>query len=80
MITSSPSSSVADYYFDFLKNLNADSKIDLISRLSKSLNEDKIQPETLQSLFGAYKSDETADEIIEGIRASRVSNRIIESL
>ena len=81
MITSSPADSVADYYFGFLQNLNSDSKLDLISKLSQSLKEDKIIPEvTLQSLFGAYKSDETADEIIADIRASRVFHRNIETL
>lgn len=73
--------SVADYYFGFLKNLNPESKLDLISKLSLSLKEDKALPETtLQSLFGAYKSDETADEIIAEIRASRVFNRTTETL
>ena len=31
-------------------------------------------------LFGAYRSDETADEIIKGIRSSRVSASCNESL
>jgi len=34
----------------------------------------------LQSLFGAYQSDESADEIIKKIRGSRVFKRSIESL
>ena len=73
--------SLADYYFGFLKNLNADSKLDLISKLSQSLKETDSKPEiSLQSLFGAYKSDETAEEIIENIRSSRVFNRNIEQL
>ena len=73
--------SLADYYFDFLKNLNQDSKLDLISKLSQSLKEKEIVSETsLQSLFGAYKSEETAEEIIADLRASRVFNRNIESL
>jgi hypothetical protein len=73
--------SIADYYFGFLKNLNANSKLDLISQLSQSLKEsDKSQEASLQSLFGAYKSDETAEEIIAEIRASRVFNRNTETL
>jgi hypothetical protein len=60
-------------YFSFLKNLNADSKPDLISKLSQSLkNDDAVSETSLQSLFGAYKSEETADEIIAELRASRV--------
>ena len=81
MISPSPDNSIADYYFDFLRNLKADSKLDLISKLSLSLKEENQIAETsLQSLFGAYQSDETAEEIIAEIRASRVSNRTIESL
>ncbi|CAN5619656.1 hypothetical protein BH11BAC3_BH11BAC3_01740 [soil metagenome] len=73
--------SIADYYFDFLKNLNSNSKLDLISKLSQSLKEsDKNQEASLQSLFGAYKSVETAEEIIAEIRESRVFNRNTESL
>jgi hypothetical protein len=81
MISPTQHNNLADYYFGFLKNLNPDSKLDLISKLSQSLKEPATIPETtLQSLFGAYKSDETADEIIAGLRASRVSTRNIESL
>lgn len=72
--------SLAEYYFGSLKNLNAISKLDLISKLSQSLKENEIISETsLQSLFGAYKSNETADEIIDDIRKSRVFNRNIET-
>lgn len=81
MNTSSQHISLAEYYFGLLKNLNTDSKLDLISKLSQSLKEDEKLPETsLQSLFGAYKSNETADEIIAELRASRVFNRNIETL
>ena len=72
---------LADLYFGFLKNLNHDSKLDLISKLSQSLKQaEEISDNTLQSLFGAYKSDESAEEIIEGIRKSRVFNRNNENL
>ncbi len=81
MTFSTQHASIADYYYDFLKNLNADSKLDLISKLSQSLKADQSVPETsLQSLFGAYKSEETAEEIIEGIRASKIFNKNIEPL
>ncbi len=81
MTTSNQHISLADYYFGFLKNLNSDSKLDLISKLSQSLKETETLPEiTLQSLFGAYKSDETGEEIITELRASRVFNRNIETL
>ncbi len=81
MNTSAQHINLADYYFSFLKNLNADSKLDLISKLSQSLkNNDTVSETSLQSLFGAYKSEETADQIIGELRASRVFNRNIEPL
>ncbi len=71
MTTISKDTSIASYYFDFLKNLNPDSKLDLISKLSQSLREDTtVSNTTLESLFGAYKSEETAEEIIANIKAS----------
>jgi hypothetical protein len=81
MTTSDQHISLADYYFSFLKNLNPDSKLDLISKLSQSLkNNDKVSETSLQSIFGAYKSEETADEIIAELRASRVFKRNTEPL
>lgn len=80
-MTASSNSNVADYYFGFLENLSPDSKLDLISKLSQSLKEENTTSEvSLQSLFGAYQSEETAEEIIEGIRSSRVFNRNTEWL
>lgn len=71
----------ADYYFGVLSNLNAKSKLDLIAQLSQSLRQEYAsEKESLKSLFGAYKSEETAEEIIEAIRSSRVSTRNIEPL
>ncbi len=73
--------STADYYFGVLKNLNSHSKLDLISQLSQSLKSDKFDTTTsMESLFGAYNSEETADEIIAEIRSSKVLNCNIEAL
>jgi len=73
--------SLADYYFAFLKNLNSNSKLDLISKLSQSLKEnDTTSKPSLQSLFGAYRSQDSAEEIIDKIRESRVFNRTVEEL
>ena len=74
----SPNISLAEYYFSFFKYLNSESKLDLIAQLSESLKKNDIKEETsLQSLFGAYKSEETAEEIIASIRTSRTFNRIL---
>ena len=81
MNTPAQNISVADYYFEFLKNLNSESKLDLIARLSQSLKAgQKKEDASLQSLFGAFKSEESAEEIIAAIRASRTFNRNTELL
>ncbi len=82
MNPSSQNINLVDYYFSFLKNLKHDSKLDLITKLSESLKtgEEIEQEISLQSLFGAYKSDETAEEIIAELRASRTFNRKTELL
>lgn len=49
-------------------------------QLDTVLKPDKIDTSSVESLFGAYKSDDTADEIIAELRSSRVSNRNIELL
>ena len=72
-MTSSKQGSIADFYFEFLENLNSNSKIELISKLTESLKDTKPCGEvSLQSLFGALESLETADEIIRKLRSSRV--------
>ena len=81
MNTSLEHNNLADYYFGFLKNLNSDSKLDLISKLSQSLKEENsVSEPSLQSLFGAYKSQDSAEDIIDKIRESRVFNRRVEEL
>lgn len=71
--------SSASVYYDLLSNLNESSKIELIAHLSNSIvNKKKQKSKSLDDLFGAWKSTETAEEIIADIRNSRVSNRKIE--
>lgn len=81
MNTAPENTSPADYYLGILSNLNAESKLDLISKLSQSLKKNyRDEMTSLQSLFGAYQSEETAEEIIAELRASRSFNRKIEPL
>ena len=76
MISSSKHASLADYYFGLLENLNADSKLDLISKLSQSLKKDELAVNTpLKALFGAYKSEESAEEIIASIRPDTITSK-----
>lgn len=65
---------LSDYYYSFLRKLSKESKIDLIAKLAKSLNEDEEESGeddivTVESFFEAFKSDITAQEILQEIKA-----------
>ena len=67
---------VIESYFGLLKNLTPDRKQELIARLSKSIKtSQKNHKESLKSLFGAFLSDKSADELIEEIKSARNFNR-----
>jgi hypothetical protein len=71
-----------DNYFSFLKNLSADAKLELIARLSKSMKTSKKGKKevSLNSLYGSWVSEKSADEIIAEIKNSRNFNRKRELL
>ncbi len=71
---------IADIYFNVLKNLNTPTKLALIEKLSNSIEQNQKEEISLQSLFGAYQTPESAEELIEKIRDARIFNRTIESL
>jgi hypothetical protein len=73
---------IADNFFGMIKNLSADVKLELISKISDSLKGTKkeAKDDSWKELFGAWQSDESAEEMIESIRASRHTNRQIEDL
>lgn len=72
---------IVDNYFGMIKNLSADVKLELISRISDSLTGiSDIKNDSWKKLFGAYDSEQTAEEIIDDLRESRYTNREIESL
>ena len=71
---------LVDGYLRLLNSLSADNKLDLISKLSLSIktnNTDKKK--LLQDSFGAFESNENAEELIAQIRNSRTFTRQIES-
>ena len=71
---------VVDGYLRLLDNLAINSKLDLIARLTLSMKTDmKIKESAFKKSFGAFQSEQTAEEIIDEIRSSRVFNRKIET-
>lgn len=69
-----------DGYVGLLNNLSPSNKLDLISKLTDSIKTDLLEKKSsFKKSFGAFESSKSAEEIIEEIRSSRVSNRQIES-
>ena len=71
---------IVDGYIGLLENLSTSNKLDLISKLTESVKTDlDNKKSSFKKAFGAFESKESAEEIIEGIRKSRVSTRQTES-
>jgi hypothetical protein len=71
---------IADSYFRLLRSLSPVNKLALIEKLSKSVkNQLKVSRTTLKSAFGAFDSEDSADNIVEDIRTSRHFIRSTES-
>lgn len=68
-----------DGYLQLLENLSPNNKLDLISKLTLSINADITnRKKTFYKAFGAWESKQSAEEIIKDIRNSRNFNRQIE--
>ncbi|GBD89095.1 hypothetical protein BMS3Abin03_03041 [bacterium BMS3Abin03] len=67
-------------YFGILKNLDVDSKKNLIIKLTKSIHSKPKSKPKLSKIYGAWKDSRTAVEIIEEIEKSRFNDRDIEEL
>jgi len=71
---------ILDNYLGLLKGLNSTMKLNLIDHLSESLKASLSSKSEMKSAFGAWSSDESAEEIIDFIHKSRNTNRHIEEL
>ena len=81
MNTTDLNSTIVQSYLPLLDNLSPSSKLDLISQLTASVKSDITNKKSsFKRAFGAFRSDKSADEIIDEIRSSRTFNRQIEPL
>lgn len=75
---------ILDNYMMFLDTLSPGAKLDLISKLTQSLKSEvkEVDPKVnlFKSSFGAWAGNESAEEIVKGIKDSRTFNRQIEGL
>ena len=60
---------IAENIFRMVKDLSADVKLELISKITDSLKETtkEVKDDSWKKLFGAWQSEESAEEIIEEI-------------
>ncbi len=80
MRTAEINTTIVDGYVGLLDNLSTSNKLDLITKLTASIMTDlNKKKSSFKKAFGAFDSKQTAEEIIEDIRNSRVSTRQIES-
>ena len=66
-------------YFGILKNLDDNSKKNLIIKLTKSLQTNKKDLTEIDEIFGAWKDSREADDIIADIKSSRINKEEKES-
>ena len=80
MKTPENNTTIVDGYAGLLDNLSPGDKLDLISKLTKSVKTDLAnKTSSFKKAFGAFESKKSAEEIIDDIRNSRAFNRKIES-
>jgi len=70
-----------DSFFGMLKNLSQDNKLELIARLSDSMKKNKKPSKSsVNALFGALKTKQSAEVFIAEIKTSRNFKRKRASL
>lgn len=77
---SSSNAALIDNYFGLLSSLSRENKIKLIAKLSNSIVDEVSEREdVVDKFFGAFKSNKSAEEIVNDIMSSRTFNRKIEA-
>jgi hypothetical protein len=70
-------------YWNMLKDLSSDMKLELIAKLSSSLiatEKSKVKKNWIDDFCGKWEDDRNSEDIINDIRSARTSNRDIDLL
>jgi hypothetical protein len=79
MNTADINTKLIDSYISLLKNMSAQNKLDLISKLTNAVKTDIEQEKTdFYKAFGGWDKKQSAEELIHTIKGSRTFNRTIE--
>ena len=69
---------ILNNYLGLLERLSPTMKLNLIDRLTKSVKSSASSKPKMKASFGAWSSNESAEELIQQIQNSRNTNRKIE--
>lgn len=79
MKTADIDSKLIDSYISLLKNMSAQNKLELISKLTDTVKTDIEKDNTdFYNAFGGWDEKQSAEELIDIIKGSRTYNRTIE--
>ncbi len=79
MNTADLNAKLIDSYLSLMKNMSAQNKLDLISKLTKTVKVDVEQENTeFYNAFGGWDEADSAEQLIDSIKGSRTFNRTIE--
>ena len=79
MNTADINTKLIDSYISLLKNMSAQNKLDLISRLTDTVKTDLEKEKTdFYKAFGGWDKNESAEDLIETIKGSTTFKRTIE--
>ena len=79
-MTTEKKNNYVEAYMELLNNLSDEVKIEIITKLRESLNNEYKQQinNDFYSAYGSWAEEETAEELIEIIKQGRVDTRVIE--
>jgi hypothetical protein len=76
MKTADINTNLIDSYFTLLKSLSPDNKLELISKLSKSMKTTKKSKDiSWKSLFGALEIDQSGEDFVADLKKDRKFSR-----
>lgn len=67
---------LVESYFTLLKSLSPNNKLELISRLSKSMKTSKVEKDSSwEALFGSWELDQSGEEFVDDLKKDRTFSR-----
>jgi hypothetical protein len=79
MNTADINTKLIDSYISLLKNMSSQNKLDLISKLTKTVKRDEEKAENdFYQAFGGWDENDSAEELIDSIEEARTFNRTID--